>query len=222
MSVEPFAELARRPDPPLDGIALSLAAEFGEVDADAARTRLDELGDEVDALLVAPRDPRAEAGAVVEVLGRRHGFSGDRENYDHPRNSMLDVVLERRAGLPILLSVVYVAVGRRARVALDGVGLSGHYVVGHFGVLPPVLLDPFNAGKQLEVDRPMPPATVRPWGVHETVLRMLNNLVTAYTRRNELGRAIRAAEMRLELPLEAGHNVATLGVELRALRARLN
>ncbi|MDQ3675512.1 MAG: transglutaminase-like domain-containing protein [Actinomycetota bacterium] len=222
MSVEPFAELARRPDPPLDEIALSLAAEFGEVDADAARTRLDELGDEVDALLVAPRDPRAEADAVVEVLGRRHGFRGDRENYDHPRNSMLGVVLERRAGLPILLSVVYVAVGRRAGVALDGVGLSGHYVVGHFGVLPPVLLDPFNAGKQLEVDRPMPPATVRPWGVHETVLRMLNNLVTAYTRRNELGRAIRAAEMRLELPLEAGHNVATLGVELRALRARLN
>ncbi|MGH2839615.1 MAG: transglutaminase family protein [Solirubrobacteraceae bacterium] len=222
MSVEPFADLAQRTDAPLDELALALAAEFGEVDCDAARAALDDLAGEVDGLLGHPRDPRAEADAVIDVLGRRHGFSGDREDYHHPRNSMLDVVLERRAGLPIVLSVVYVAVARRAGIELDGIGLPGHYVVGHFGVLPPVLLDPFNGGTPLELEGPMPPEQLRPWGVHETALRMLNNLVTTYTRRNELGRAIRAAEMRLELPLQAGHSVATLGVELRALRARLN
>lgn len=222
MSLEPFVTLAQRPEPPLDELALSLAAEFGDVDAGAARDRLDELGEEVGALLEEPRIPHAEADALAGVLGRRHGFSGDREDYDHPRNSMLDRVLERRTGLPISLSVVYVAVARRARIELEGVGLPGHYVVGHFGALPPVLLDPFNGGRPLAVDGPLPEADVRPWGVHETILRMLNNLVAAYSTRNDLGRAIRAAEMRLELPLDAGHNVATLGVELRALRARLN
>jgi regulator of sirC expression with transglutaminase-like and TPR domain len=220
VSVEPFADLALRAEPALDEIALSLAAEFGEVDADRARTRLDELAGEVAALLTAQRDARADAHAVAGVLGRRHGFSGDREGYDHPRNSMLDQVLERRTGLPIALSVLYVSVAHRAGVELDGVGLPGHYVVAHFGVLPPVLLDPFNGGRPLEVEGPMAPDMLRPWGVHETVLRMLNNLVAAYTRRNDLGRAIRAAEMRLVLA--AGHEVAELERELRALRARLN
>lgn len=221
MAIEPFADLAQRPAPPVEELALSLAAEFGEVDADAARARLDELGEEVTALLSQPSDARAQADAVVEVLGRRHGFSGDRDDYHHPRNSMLHRVLERGAGLPISLSVLYIAVARRAQIQLDGVGLPGHYVVAHFGVVPPVLLDPFNGGNQLEVEGPMAPTMLRPWGVHETVLRMLNNLVTTYVRRNELGGAIRAAEMRLELP-ERDQNVATLTVELRALRARLN
>jgi regulator of sirC expression with transglutaminase-like and TPR domain len=222
MSVAPFADLVQTPDAPVDELALSLAAEFGEVDADGTRAYLDELGAQVAALLDDPRVARAEADAVAEVLGRRSGFDGDRENYDDPCNSMLDSVVERRSGLPILLSVVYVAVARRAGVELDGVGLPGHYVVGHFGVRPVVLLDPFNGGQPLEVDGPLRPAALRPWSAQETVLRMLNNLVAAFTRRNDLGRAIRAAEMRLEVPRQEGHDVAAMGVELRALRARLN
>src|ERR687885_532557 len=115
-----FAELARAPDPPLADLALALAAEFGDVDA------------------VGPcaGDAVAEARACAGLLGGRHGFAGDREEYDHPDNSMLDRVLERRRGLPILLSVVYVAVAERAGVPLGGVGLPGHFVVGHFGARP--------------------------------------------------------------------------------------
>ena len=66
--------------------------------------------------------------------------------YDHPDNSMLDLVLTRRRGLPILLSVVYVEVARRAGIELAGVGLPGHFVVGHFGAEPAALLDPFAGG----------------------------------------------------------------------------
>lgn len=212
VDIAPFAVLAARPDPPLDELALSLAAEFREVDADGALARLDALGEEVS---LAPGD-RLEA--VTEVLGRRHGFAGDREHYDDPANSMLDIVVERRAGLPILLSVVYVEVARRAGLVLAGVGLPAHYVVARFAPPPPVLLDPFAGGVPLEL-----PASehLRPWREHETALRMLNNLVGSYVRRNDLGPAIRAAEMRLELPL-AGPPAEALGAELRSLRARLN
>ena len=158
--------------------------------------------------------------AVADVLGRRHGFAGDRDQYDDPANSMLDIVLERRAGLPILLSVVYVEVARRAGLALAGVGLPGHFVVGRLEPPPAVLLDPFAGGARLDVGAAAR-EHVRPWGAHETALRMLNNLVGSFTRRNDLGRAIRAAEMRLELPL-AGQVAEALGAELRSLRARLN
>ncbi len=208
--------LAARRDPPLAELALALAAELADVDEPGALAELDRLGAE--AAWVAGGSPRQQADALTEVLGRRCGFVGDHEDYDNPDNSMLDLVLDRRRGLPILLSVVYVEVARRAGIELSGVGLPGHYVVGHFGQAPPILLDPFAGGTELEV----PASTVlRPWGTHHTVLRMLNNLLGSYQRRADLTRAIRVAEMRLELPL-AGPEEAALGAELRSLRARLN
>ena len=212
----PFAALAADPTARLDALALALAGELRAVDADAAHARLDELAAEVREVADATG---GELAALSFVLGERHGFAGPEEQYDHPDHSMLDLVLERGRGLPIALSVVYVATARRAGIALDGVGLSGHYVVGRFAAgAPPVLLDPFNAGRPIVAPNP---AEVRPWSAHETALRMLNNLVGSYTRRNDLGRAIRAAEMRLELSPEPALREA-LAAELRALRARLN
>ena len=149
------------------------------------------------------------------MLGDRYGFEGDKKRYDRPENSMIDLVLETRRGLPILLSVVYVEVGRRAGLPLCGVGLPGHFVVGHFGERPPVLMDPFHRGTVLG-EQP-----VKPWRPHEIGLRMLNNLVGSYERRGDLARTLRAAEMRLELPVDAAVR-DQLETELRGLRSRLN
>ena len=215
MAVESFAAVAARSEPSLDELALALASEFREVDADTALAELDRLGAELPP--VAGAGPVEEAAALRELLGERHGFVGDRDEYDHPDNSMLDLVLERRKGLPILLSVVYVEVARRAGIALAGVGLAGHFVVGHFGQAPPLLLDPFAGGTVLG---PLS-AEPRPWGPHETALRMLNNLVGSYERRADLTRAIRAAELRLALPLGESERAA-LTAELVSLRALLN
>ncbi len=215
-----FETLAADPAARLDALALALAAEFRDVDEAAALARLDALAAEV-ARAAATAD---ELGALGAVLGTRHGFTGAREEYDHPDNSMLDLVLERGRGLPIALSVVYVETARRAGIALDGVGLPGHYVVGQFhaGSGAPVLLDPFAGGVRITAaEVTEEPTAVRPWGAHETALRMLNNLAGSYARRNDLGRAIRAAELRLGLPLQRDL-AAALDAELRGLRARLN
>jgi regulator of sirC expression with transglutaminase-like and TPR domain len=212
VTVAPFSVLAARHDPPLDHLALSIAAQFREVDSATALAQLDALGEEV-----AATDGDRLA-ALVDVLARRHGYAGDDDDYDDPANSMLDIVIERRRGLPIVLSVLYVEVARRAGLVLAGVGLPGHYVVGRFDPGPPLLLDPFGRGAPIDADDP---EDVRPWSPHETALRMLNNLVGSYARRNDLGRAIRAAEMRLELNVRGAPRDA-LGAELRALRARLN
>lgn len=222
MSEEPtFAALARQSAPPLDELALALAAEFRSVDRPAARAYLDALGSEVAAEAPAPGigPPQEELARCARILGERHGFRGESISYGHPDHSMFDIVLENRRGLPILLSVVYAEVGRRAGITLEGVGLPGHFVVGHFGADPPVLVDPFVGGRRL------PPALarspVRPWGAHEIAFRMLNNLVGTYTERADLARAMRAAELRLMLPLE-GEVGKGLRRELLALRARWN
>ena len=216
MYVEPFSAVATRPDASLDELALALAGEFGEVDSTRALGELDRLGMQLRE--AAGGGPEAEGEAIRELLGRRHGFAGDREDYYHPDNSMLDRVLERRKGLPILLSVVYVEVARRSGIALAGVGLPGHFVVGHFGSSPPRLLDPFSGGAPIEVEAEVDP---RPSETHETAVRMLNNLVGTYRRRADLTRAIRAAEMRLALPLGESEDAA-FKAELTSLRARLN
>ena len=210
-----FSDLAATADPGLDELALAIAAEFRPIDEAATRARLDALGNELAGALRGLSNARAQAHAVAAVLGDRHGFEGDKRRYDRPENSMLDLVLETRRGLPILLSVVYVEVGRRAGLPICGVGLPGHFVVGHFGGSPPVLMDPFHRGTVLG-EQP-----VKPWRPHEIGLRMLNNLVGSYERRGDLVRTLRAAEMRLELPVDAAVR-DQLETELRGLRARLN
>ncbi len=204
----------------MDLLALSIAAEFREVDGDASLGMLDDLGEDLSHAIAGARQrPLDVSLACGQLLGCVHGFVGDRERYDHPDNSMLDIVLSRRRGLPIVLSVVYIEVARRADIPLAGVGLPGHFVVGHFGSRPAVLLDPFNAGAH--IDAPVPESTLRPWRPHEIATRMLNNLVAAYGRRGDVGRAIRAAQMRLMLPTSESLRNA-MSAELRALQSRLN
>jgi regulator of sirC expression with transglutaminase-like and TPR domain len=218
--VTPFAELAAQPAPPLDALALAMAVELRpETDAAGALDALDGLGDELAAVLagVAEGTPEAQAAACATLLGERHGFAGDRERYDTPDNSMLDQVLARRRGLPILLSVVYVEVARRAGVPLVGIGLPGHFVVGHAGARPPLLLDPFERGAR--VPGPLHPGLLRPWGAAEIAMRMLNNLVGSYVRRGNVGGAVRAAALRLALPADDGLH-ETLRAEHDALRAQ--
>jgi len=220
MAPDAFAELACEPDPPVEELALRLAAEFKPVDPASVRDRLDALAAEVEEELTRlDPDPVCALGAVIGV---RHGFSGDAREYDHPDNSMLPTVLERRRGLPITLSVLYVAVARRAGIPLRGVGLPGHFVAGHFPAPGgrPELLDPFHSGVRIAVPD-LPQALLRPWGPHETVVRMINNLVASYSKRGALAEAIHAAELRLLLPLEPA-DLDRCSVEARALRARLN
>jgi regulator of sirC expression with transglutaminase-like and TPR domain len=220
--VPTFAEVAAAPDATLDVIALALASEFRPVAAAVALQRLDVLGEELSYeahIMQTNRDPASEVRACARVLGAGHGFAGDQEHYDDPANSMLDLVLESRRGLPILLSVVYVEVARRAGIPLAGVGLAGHFVAGHFGVDPPLLLDPFAGGSLLDSSgaRAATPA----WGNHAIAMRMLNNLIGSYRRRGDFNAAIRASEMRLALPAPPGLS-DTLRAELLALQAQLN
>ncbi len=219
--IAPFAEIAGDPDATLDVLALALAGEFRDVDVRGAMASLDALGAALSrSVEQTTGTPDAVLSACRQVLADAEGFRGDQARYDHPDNSMLDVVLTRRRGLPILLSVVYVEVARRAGLELAGVGLPGHFVVGHFGADPPVLIDPFGGGVTVTAAA-ADPALLRPWDARAITLRMLNNLVGSYDRRGDLTKALHAAAMRLALPSEPRLR-DTLKAELRAIQARLN
>ncbi|MGO9971322.1 MAG: transglutaminase family protein [Solirubrobacteraceae bacterium] len=204
----------------MDLLALAIAQEFRVVDVERAVATLDALGTELAQRTVETGPAAKEAArACSQLLGGCHGFRGDHENYDDPENSMLDLVLARRRGLPILLSVIYIEVARRAGIPIAGVGLPGHFVVAHFGEDPPLLLDPFERGRVIGAT--VAHEVLQPWRPHEIAMRMLNNLVGSYQRRANLTAAIQAAQMRLTLPAEPRLK-STLRTELRALQARLN
>src|SRR5919202_1180825 len=145
MPPAPFAALARTPAPHLDHFALAMTAEFRPVEAGPVLGALDGLG----AAVPPGAPPGSQARALGEVLGERHGFAGTEGSYDDPEMSMLDAVVDGRRGLPILLSVVYAEAARRAGWPVWGVGLPGHFVIGHFGASPALLVDPFHRGREV-------------------------------------------------------------------------
>src|SRR5262249_17902116 len=94
-------------------------------------------------------DAHDTISAINMVLFDDYGFRGNRENYYDPRNSFLNEVIDRRTGIPITLSVLYMEVGRRIGFEVRGIGLPGHFVVSHQSPAGPIYIDPFSRGRLL-------------------------------------------------------------------------
>ncbi|HLL74369.1 MAG TPA: transglutaminase-like domain-containing protein [Pyrinomonadaceae bacterium] len=144
-----FAELVARPDGAIDlaHAALLVAAEERPgTDVDGYRAQLLELGLAARGRVAAsPHDP---VGALNRFVFEESHFHGNQEDYYDPRNSLLSCVIDERRGIPITLSVVYMELGRRAGLEVEGVGLPGHFVVrvraNVGGADVARLVDPFN------------------------------------------------------------------------------
>ncbi|MCT2591931.1 transglutaminase-like domain-containing protein [Streptomyces sp. N2-109] len=172
------------------GEAAGEAGDWIDAAIDSSQMELDRLAGQLPADLRQSGDPWAWAEALRRLLGEEHGFHGTTADYRRLDSSLLQAVLIRRRGLPILLSVVWIEVARRAGAPVYGVALPGHFVVG-FGDPSgkQVLADPFNGGRLLaegELDllvtaatggsRPVSRAMLQPADPLETVLRVLNNI----------------------------------------------
>jgi regulator of sirC expression with transglutaminase-like and TPR domain len=185
-----LAELLRGPPDvlPLDEAALLVAAHDHAVDVAASRARLDEL---------AARCAAPTVDAVAELVFDGEGFSGDTDDYHHPDNSFLDRVLDRRRGLPILLSVLLTEVGARVGVCLAPVGMPGHFLVRDCAD-PDGFLDPFHGGRRLDraacaalFDSLHPGVAfderfLDPVDSRSVLLRVVTNLVRTYTERGPI------------------------------------
>jgi regulator of sirC expression with transglutaminase-like and TPR domain len=171
----------------------------------ACRQKLRVWGDAL-AQQKRPEAAGAQARLLADFLGGELGFQGDLTDYYNPRNSYLSQVIERRRGLPILLAAIWILVGRRAGVPVDGVGLPGHFIV-RVGGRGGVLADPFSGG--LKLSRSDCQAIVRrlrgasfPWSdsylavtplddLLERVLRNLSGILSSRGEAESLYRIIR-------------------------------
>jgi regulator of sirC expression with transglutaminase-like and TPR domain len=195
-----FAHVALRPEEELDlaRAALLIAEpEYPGLDVAGYVERIDRL--------VATVERRTVEG-VIDLVYRRAGFRGNREDYYDPRNSFLNQVIDRRTGIPITLAIVLMEVGRRAGVALAGVSFPSHFLVrSEEGTI----IDPFagailderglralheRAGGAGGPDaRLLAPATKR-----QILSRMLTNLRGIYSARGD-GERLRGVLERMEL-----------------------
>lgn len=208
-----FAEEARAERPDLALLCLLLGAEADPaLDAngtDAAQIELDRLAG---LLPYGLHGGRAWASALAELLGERYGFEGSSADYQRLESSLLHEVLRRRRGLPILLSVVWIEVARRAGAPVYGVALPGHFVVGFGDPAERVLADPFAGGRPLTgqdaellvtgaTGEPLEPSMLVPAQPLETVLRILSNIrAWAAARPERTDVALLAVELSLLLP----------------------
>ncbi|MBO3677279.1 transglutaminase-like domain-containing protein [Streptomyces sp. NEAU-YJ-81] len=222
-----FADAAReeRPDLALLCLLVGMEADSGldEAGLDEAQIELDRLAGQ---LPFSPGGPEDWATALARLLGERHDFRGGPADYRRLGSSLLHTVLRRRRGLPILLSVVWMEVARRAGAPVYGVALPGHFVVG-FG--DPygghVLADPYDGGRPLSSEdaatlvsgatgAPLSASMLTPAGPLDIVLRILNNIrAWASARPERTDVRLWAVELSLLLPSHPA--------ELRYERAQL-
>jgi regulator of sirC expression with transglutaminase-like and TPR domain len=150
---------------------------------------------------------RAAADGVARAL-RGAGLRGDAEDYDDPRNSFLDQVLERRRGLPIALATLTLAVARRVGAPMMGIGMPGHFVVADVSGAEPEYLDPFAGWAPRSPDElaaivrrtsglEMRAEFLEPVGDRTILARTLANLRGSYLRRRRLRDALWATELGL-------------------------
>jgi regulator of sirC expression with transglutaminase-like and TPR domain len=136
--------------------ALAIArVEYPSLDPAPYLHRLERMGEAAEGRL--QRHARSGLAAQIATLNaylfEELGFSGNAERYDDPRNSFLNEVLDRRLGIPISLAAVYLEIGRRGGIKLEGVNFPGHFLVRAPDAGEDLILDPFHGGAQLsEID----------------------------------------------------------------------
>jgi regulator of sirC expression with transglutaminase-like and TPR domain len=220
--------LAREPGAPLDmaEVALHLAKdEFSDLDVEAHLGELTAMAHEARAYLRG--DLTSRVSGLCRYLFHEMGFRGNLRDYYDPRNSYLNVVLERRTGIPISLSAIAMAVGTRAGLNVVGVGLPGHFVVKAHADGQEILFDPFHGGRLLALTDcehlvrqvtgeafKATPEHLRAVPLGAIAQRMLNNLKAAYLRQGDFRRAVRVMERLRQLNAEDPVQRRDLGASL--------
>lgn len=210
-----FEAIVRRPDGEIDlaQAALLIAREeYPTLDPAPYLRRLEEMAIEARDLVGAERHPRSIAVGLGRYLFTEKGFAGASEEYFDPRASFLNDVLDRRIGIPLSLSLVYMEVARRAGFTVDGVGLPGHFIVKHPCPGGDIFVDPFDRGSLLVPEDcarkvheiyagsvPFQPCMLGAVTKRQILARTIHNLKTIYLAAKWYERALSMVELLLVL-----------------------
>jgi len=208
---------------------LDVEGYLGEIERFAARLR---------GRLQGSRGAEERVVELNQFLFDELGFHGNARDYYDPRNSYLNEVLDRRMGIPLTLSVLYLEVGRRIGLALEGVSFPGHFLVR----LPlrgsMLVLDPFSGGEpQSETDlrarlrRVVPAGTtgpvpleelpleqfLEPAGKRQILARLLRNLKGIYREADKPERLLEVLNRMLLVAPEAHGELRERGLVYQRL-----
>jgi serine protease Do len=168
-----------------------------EVEVEAYRREVERMAKRIAARLPKDADDKARLAALDKYLFEERGFHGSRGDYYNRSNSYLSEVLDDREGIPITLSVLYIEMGRRLGVRLEGVGLPGHFVVRHVPAKgEPQLIDVYEGGQRLSrqdaekkvqdiTGRPLRDDDLKAVDKRAIIVRMLHNLLNVAEREKD-------------------------------------
>lgn len=229
-----FAHVVSRSD---DDIELDVAALLiGDAD-EGERVEVDYYLEVMDKYAESARELMASTDlgelaplrALNQTLFGQLGFRGNQDDYYDPRNSYLHQVIDRKVGIPITLSVLYIEVARRLGVDVQGVGFPGHFLVRYDDDEQTLVLDPFHMGMVLDTDElttrlravvgrsaQLSEDMLRPVSKKRILLRMLANLAGIHHRQGDVLRSVAVLErMQILAPDDEG-----VERELEKLRGR--
>ncbi len=210
-----FQQQISRSDEQID-LALSALyiaqEEYPNLDVRKYLNALDTMALELKERLPDRNYPLKIIQAINTYLYEDLKFSGNVTEYYDPRNSFLNVVIERRLGIPITLSLVYLEIAKRINFPMVGVGMPGHFVIRPQVAEMEVFVDPFNRGEVLFFDdcqerivkvfgQPvtMKPEFLAPLNNRQFLARILSNLKLIYLNTQQLEKALAAIERILML-----------------------
>jgi regulator of sirC expression with transglutaminase-like and TPR domain len=226
--LEAFTQIVNQPEDSINLAAAALviaADEYPDLDVEHYLERLDVMAEHVRRRV----DPNMAAEDKIRLLSRflfrEVGFKGNRENYYDPRNSYLNDVIERRVGLPITLSVIYLEVGRRLGFPLFGVGLPGHFICKWYDREQEIYVDPFSGGEIVdefgvmrligdtrEARMQLRREWLAPVGPRYILTRILNNLKQIFLKEDNAAKSLRVIEKLLALDPESEENLRAAGL----------
>ena len=184
---------------PLEEIALLVAKErYPKLCLQTYRNLLDQFAHEARRRIGGVVGGPAVARGLSHYLFEEEGFRGNRQDYYNPSNSYFNDVLDQRTGIPMTLSILYIAVGRRLQLPLDGVTFPGHFLVRYQQPGSNFYIDAFHRWKLLSKEAckkrleekfgdalPYRTEFLQPATHREILIRMLTNLKMCYMIRKK-------------------------------------
>jgi regulator of sirC expression with transglutaminase-like and TPR domain len=227
---ERWQQLVGMSDEALDLVEAALIIaqqEYPHLDIAGYMKRLDELADAVRARVTLDATPEHIVATMNHYLFKEQGFAGNSEDYHDPRNSFLNEVLDRKLGIPISLSIVYMEVGRRLDLRLEGIAFPGHFLVKLPLKRGNVILDPYLGGISLS-EEDLHERLKRVYGEAHTEMslnllldsankkeilaRVLRNLKTSYLRTDEFDKALSVVERVLSIVPDSAEDLRDRGL----------
>jgi regulator of sirC expression with transglutaminase-like and TPR domain len=194
-------------DVPWAALCFAREIAYPELDVQHYRSRIDDLCQAARAQLSPFVSLAEQAETLSDYIFIQQRFQGNSAYYQDPRNSYLNEVLERRLGIPISLSVIYIAIAQELGLPANGVGLPGHFIVGIRDTENEVYLDPFHGGVRLSIadclqlvheatgfSGAFQPEWLKPVSSVVILTRMLNNLRNIYLHQEDWTRALLVLE----------------------------